>query len=95
MRSGEKHNYILLNLSSSQNANRLPRVEDDSGAMALYGSHMIRFDNILPTGRSFVVALKTGKGGHYVALLALSSPTNSVSTAGKIFHVQDTVTVSV
>lgn len=31
------------------------------GAMTLYGLHVIHFGNILATGGSFFVALKTGK----------------------------------
>lgn len=77
VRGSEKHNYILLNLSSNQNASGLPKVENNTLTMTLYDFCIIHFDNILATVRCFVVALKTGKDCQYVAPRALGSPTNS------------------
>ena len=62
----------------------------------MYGWYKLHFDNILGTGRSFTIALKTGKSCQHVAPIALGSPTNSYYLhLAKIFYVQDTVMVSV
>lgn len=39
----------------------MPKLGSNRGSMRSYGLHIIHFDNILATRRSFVVALKTGK----------------------------------